>query len=227
MLARAIETTENSKTGPVSVTYAAQGSCPDDCVFKGSGCYAETGPTGIITNRLNKQSGDADPVAIATEEAEAIDSLTGRNDLRVHVVGDCKSNQTAEIVSKAMQRHRRKRGRKAWTYTHAWRNVDRSSWGSESVLASVETPAEIAEAQALGYATAIVVEKFESDKIYRLDGHKIVPCLAQTKGTQCIDCGLCMNAEALARTKTSIAFEVHGISKKKMLIQLEIKNKKS
>ena len=70
MLARAIETTENSKTGPVSVTYAAQGSCPDECVFKGSGCYAETGPTGIITNRLNKQSGDADPEGCARRRGD-------------------------------------------------------------------------------------------------------------------------------------------------------------
>ena len=85
MLARAIETTENSKTGPVSVTYAAQGSCPDDCVFKGSGCYAETGPTGIITNRLNKQSGDADPVAIATEEAEKLRWSLEAARLRVEV----------------------------------------------------------------------------------------------------------------------------------------------
>lgn len=226
MIAKAIENSENSKTGPVSATYASQGSCPDDCVFRGQGCYAEAGLVNIQTIALNKEGLESEPEAIARQEAESIAKLTGRNDLRVHVVGDCKTAESANILAEAMRKHRKKRGKAAWTYTHAWKAVPAKEWQGESVLASVETAGEIIEARAQGYASAIVVEKFARDKIYTIDGQKVIPCLFQTKGTQCVDCRLCMNSEALRRTNTSIAFEAHGASKKKVLVQLEIKNKR-
>jgi hypothetical protein len=225
MIAKAIENSQNKKTGPCSATYASQGSCPNDCVFRGQGCYAETGLVNIQTIAL-KEGLESSPEDIAIQEAESISQLTGRNDLRVHVVGDCKTAESANILADAMRKHRKKRGRAAWTYTHAWKNVNGKEWRGESVLASVETVGEIIEARAQGYASAIVVKKFARDKVYMIDGQKVVPCLFQTKGTQCIDCRLCMNTEALQRTNTSIAFEVHGASKKKVLVQLEIKNKR-
>lgn len=219
---KAKEVTENRKTGPVSATYVTQDSCPD-CPFKGNGCYAEAGPTGITTNNLNKAE-PLTPEEIAQLEAEAIDSLTGRQDLRLHIVGDCKTDQAALIVSSAMKRHRKKKGKTAWTYTHAWRDVNHDSWQGENILASVESEEQIAEANAKGYACAIVVPKFERDKAYKLGDHKLIPCLYQTKGTQCIDCRLCMNTEALRRTGYSIAFEPHGTRKKKVFMQLDMVN---
>jgi len=33
----------NAKTGPIMVTTANKGTCPDSCNLKGNGCYAETG----------------------------------------------------------------------------------------------------------------------------------------------------------------------------------------
>jgi len=221
----AVEVSQNPKTGFVSATYASQKSCDSDCPFLGKGCYAEHGFANVTTQRLNKEV-DNDPVSIAQEEASLIDGLTGNFDLRVHVVGDCKTNEAATIIASAMKRHRRKKGRKAWTYTHAWRKVSRESWIGESVLASCETPMEVLEAKEKGYASAIVVDKFEREKLYEKDGIKLLPCPNQTsRKLTCADCKICMNATSLERTGITVAFEAHGTSKKKILATIENKKR--
>ena len=223
--ATAVEVSKNAKTGIVSATYASQKSCDDVCPFKGNGCYAEGGTANCTTQRLNKDEKN-DPLEIAQEEAALIDGLTGALDLRVHVVGDCKTDESATIIASAMKRHRRKKGRKAWTYTHAWRTVSRESWLGESVLASCETTLEVLQAKEKGYASAIVVEKFEREKLYEQDGIKLLPCPNQTsRNLQCADCGICMNAAALERTGITVAFEAHGASKKKLLATIENKKR--
>jgi len=212
----------NRKLGPVAATYAAQTSCPTDCVFFGSGCYAEGGPMGaFVTRPLNKAAREIPhtPEDVARAEAEKIDALDvvpGRA-LRLHVVGDCKTDESARILSAASERYMERGGGKVWTYTHAWRTVDRVSWGRVSVLASCETPMDILLAETRGYATSIVVEEFEDEKAYWLWEHepptvpvKIIPCPAQTKGVHCDTCGLCMNDERLRLEGLTIAFAVHG-----------------
>ena len=224
MFATAVEISKNSKTGLVSATYTAQQSCDSSCPFLKSGCYAENGPVACTTVRLNRAVGDSSPEAIATEEANAINGLTGRMDLRVHVVGDCKTNEAAKIVANAMQKHRKKKGMLAWTYTHAWLNVKRSSWKKESILASCETANDVSKAKQLGYATTIIVDKFESEKMYEKDGMRLIPCPAQTsRNLQCVDCRICMKADILEKTGFTVAFEAHGASKKKVLAQIEKK----
>src|SRR3954468_7603539 len=147
--------TTDPKSRPVSTTSAAQWACPDTCPFMASGCYAESGPMAFTTRRLNA-AGENSPEAIALVEAAAIRRLSGRNPLRLHLVGDCKTDEAARIVSTAAAEHTAKHDRPVWTYTHAWREVERASWQSVSVLASCETEADVAAAVERGYATAIV-----------------------------------------------------------------------
>lgn len=221
-IAFAVEISLNDKIGPVSTTYATQESCDKSCPHYDNGCYAEAGMVAIHGRKLNKAYNAQTPEAIAIEEANAIKGLTGNLDLRVHTVGDCKTPESARIVSEAMRRHRKKAGRKAWTYTHAWRKVPVENWQGESVLASVETVADAKEAMQSGYPVAIVVEEFDSTKPYIKDGIKILPCPAQvTKGKQCVSCRACMNGDALLRTGTVIGFVPHGSQKKKVIATLQ------
>jgi hypothetical protein len=81
--------------------------------------------------------------------------------LRLHTVGDCRTDEAARIVAAAAERYMDAGGGPVWTYTHAWRLVDRASWGRVSVLASCETPEQVELARARGYATAIVVDEFD------------------------------------------------------------------
>ena len=202
-----MEVTENKKLGFMSTTYAAIDSCPSDCPFKKSkACYGMRGP---ISWKWLKLTGS--PMMIAKAEAAGIRSLTGLRDLRIHTLGDCSTDKTAKIVSEAAEVFMHKRNKKAFTYTHAWKTVSRKSWGKVSVLASCETPAEVRRAKALGYATAMVVPKFDSSVAYMVDGIKIVPCPEMTgKAANCEVCRLCMQDDKLKAAGVTIGFAAHG-----------------
>src|SRR5206468_1103992 len=126
----AVETSDNAKLGLVSATYASQASCPRSCPFRGHGCYAEGGLVGFQTRRLNRTRSRG-PADVARAEARAIDGLTGDRLLRLHVVGDAPTPTAARTLSAALRRYAARgmmprHGKKAWTYTHAWRAVARS-----------------------------------------------------------------------------------------------------
>jgi hypothetical protein len=210
----AVETCENSKLGAVSATWVSQASCPHDCKLFHEGCYAEVGRAGFVTRRLNS-SRVRGALRLAQLEARAIDRLTGDRLLRLHVVGDARTDAAAAELAAAAKRYERRgmlarRGRKVWTYTHAWRKVARASWGAVSVLASCETPADAAAALAKGYAAALVVPAFEQEAAYDLAGVKVLPCPNQTRGVRCRDCGLCLDADRLHARGLVIGFAAHS-----------------
>jgi hypothetical protein len=175
-----------------------------------------------MTARLNKGQGDY--IDAAREEAELIRGLSGERTLRLHVVGDCKDQRAAKTVSKAVDEYRARRGNRVWTYTRAWENIPRESWGGVSVLASCETPAQVRRARRMGYATAIVVSEFAQKKAYQKGGIKIVPCPQETGlAPTCVDCKLCWRDDVLQQAGITIGFEAHsgGASKlRQRLLQI-------
>lgn len=219
--ARAVEQTSNRKVGAVSVTMASQQSCPNDCPLYHSGCYAESGPQGIHTARLNRANVRATALQIAKHEAREIDGLSGTRPLRLHVVGDCKDDRTASTVSAAADRYTARANQPTWGYTHGWRNTARASWGKVSILASCETTGQAHEAIARGYAAAIVVQEYRSEKTYQHDGLNVIPCPEMTGRTEdCTSCRLCWNDRYLRESKSVVAFRVHGSGTRKATQQL-------
>jgi len=228
MLARAIGVSSNRKLGPVAATFVSQVSCPQECPWYddgklGSPCYANNGFQGFLSARLNQGKGDH--IDAAREEAELIRGLSGERTLRLHVVGDCKDQRAAEVVSKAAEEYHARHGSLVWTYTRAWGNIPRESWGGVSVLASCETPAQVRRAARMGYATAIVVSEFVQKKAYQKGGVKIVPCPQETGLVPtCADCKLCWRDDVLRRAGITIGFEAHSGGAKKVrqkLLQIE------
>jgi len=212
----AVELSSNKKTGPASATYAAITTCPKDCAFLNSGCYAQSGHCGFTLNRLNRdaRSGNFSPLQIAEHEADMIDRLSGYYPLRLHVVGDASSDEAAKTLAKTCTRYRRKHRREIWTYTHAWRDVKRSSWGAVSVIASCETVGEALEAMDRGYAAALVFpsreEMIGALRSLRSSKINIQPCLEQGNGTKCADCRICFRDKELLKRRTVIGFIPHG-----------------
>lgn len=208
----AVEKTENKKTGPVSVTMASQASCPKSCPFMGNGCYAESGPQGIHTSRLNRDS-TTDPDNIAFDEVMAIKKLSGTRPLRLHIVGDCTTEHGATLLSNATRRFKH-----TWTYTHSFRTIARKFWGKISVLASCETFEDVRLAWAKGYSAAIVLPEFQSDKAYMVEGIKVIPCPEQTgKTANCTTCRLCWDDDKLKTLGAVIGFSAHGSRSKTLL----------
>jgi hypothetical protein len=92
------------------------------------------------------------------------------------------------------------------SYTHAWRALD-PTWfeGGTRPNASCDTLLDVVAAKDMGWQTVIVDPGLG---IGGLDGY--VTCLYDTRGLQCIDCGLC----ASGRRKSTVVFPVHGTRKK-------------
>jgi hypothetical protein len=231
VMARATERSKNAKLGDCSCTNAAQASCDPGCAFyDGGGCYTESDRVGMHTARLNQAAGGrrakVDPRVIARQEAAAIDGLTGERNLRVHVVGDSRTNAAARLVSAAAERYMARGGKKAWSYTHSWRKVERASWGSVSVLASCEAGEHVVDAMARGYGAALVVAEHPADgrTWQHQAGFAVVPCPNQTReDVQCVDCRLCWDDARLRERRQVIGFAAHGAGKAKVrerLIQI-------
>jgi hypothetical protein len=206
----------------VDATYASiKATCPSSCPLKDDGCYAQTSFTGIVTARLNKEAKDSSTLEVARAEANAIDRAYGGGkipqgrDLRLHVAGDSRTITGSRVLNAAIGRWRKRGGGSAWSYTHAWKHVARSDWSNVSMLASITTTDEVAEARAQGYAPSIVVGEHPSEKAYTLPGSETtwIPCPNQTRGVGCTDCRLCFKADWLYETNRGISFSAHGVFK--------------
>jgi hypothetical protein len=207
-------------------TYVSiQQTCQDSCAFKdGNGCFAEAGYTGPLVRVLDESSLGMRPIGVALAEAQAIDALkripadggkygtTGR-DLRLHISGDAYDVESARVLASAARRWVQRGGGTVWAYTHSWRVIPVEAWDPIQVLASCETPQGVAEAREMGYATALVVSDHRgATRAYTVPeiAGKILPCPAETVGTTCVQCRLCLNADGLRRRTLTIGFSAHG-----------------
>jgi hypothetical protein len=202
-------------------TYVSiEATCSSACPFKGAGCYVQAGFTGRAVRQLDELAVGSSSLDVSLAEVAVIDGAfrkgvpqdgaRGGRDLRLHDSGDASTVGGAIMLGEAAARWRARGGGSVWTYTHAWRDVDRSNWGpSVSVLASVEKPADIPRARAHGYAPAIVVERHKSAAAYELEGTRVIPCPAETLGKTCVECRLCLDRD-LYGMSAGIAFAVHG-----------------
>jgi hypothetical protein len=106
------------------------------------------------------------------EEADAIDALpvvAGRP-MRLHTVGDCRTDEAARIVAAAASG--------TWSAAAARLDVHARvaarrprELGLRVGARVCETPEQVELARARGYATAIVVEEFATDRLYRYLPH--------------------------------------------------------
>jgi hypothetical protein len=216
------------------VTIAA--TCSDECPFKSSGCYASEGFTKRTGQQLDADARGRSSDQVIAAEVRLIDrsfrrgvvpqdGSRGGRDLRLHVGGDVGSTYGAELLACATDRWLARGGGSVWTFTHWWRQIPRVAFGRNSVLASVEVPKDIEQARAAGYAAAIVVDKFPSDRAFKLPvtTAKVVPCPAETKGTTCVECRFCLDAGKLLERNVAIAFQAHGSGRRRVqqtLVQL-------
>jgi len=201
-----LEKTGDTKTGPMSVTHAPQLSCPKDCVL-----YPDT------IDDISGTDRDELAITIAQAESDGIDKLSGKSNLRVHVVGDCQTIDAASIVGSAMVRYEQRGGKRAYTYTHAWRNVPYAAWQGARVIASCETTQDINMARSeLGYPSAeFTYMEHESRKVFVRDGIKVLPCPNQfNKAVTCDKCMACANIEMLQDKNLVIGIAGHGAIKK-------------
>lgn len=222
-----------SGVGKVDATYASiKATCSDSCELKKTqSCYAMSSFVGMTVKRLDRKSRNYNALKLAKSEAKEIDNSynggkvpNGRM-LRVHVSGDSKTIKGTKLINSAVARWKKRGGGLCWSYTHSWANVKRKHWKNVSILASIENVSQVLKVREQGYAPAIVVDHFDSDKAFSLKGceTKFIPCPAQTKEhVSCDTCKLCMKADWLYSENKGIAFSAHGIKQKSLKKHLKI-----
>ena len=228
----------------VASTYSSFASCPGSCPFltdrvtgERHGCLVDENVNMRRTmQRLDKS---AAPLAgrrdrhmlLALAEAFMLDKVfahgvpqdgaRGGRDLRLHVAGDAPHAEAAAVLAAAAAQYRRNGGGRVWSFTHGWPTTPRDAWGDVSVLASVETLSGLEAARRRGYATAIVLDVFPSNRAFPLEGApgvRVVPCPAELdrksastgQAVTCASCGLCLNDQGLIERNTVIAFRAHS-----------------
>lgn len=215
--------------GPfVSSTYVSIGAtCPDTCTWKHNGCYVDTlqgyNPIRHLEQRALDWSWGALETTLA--EAEIINAAFPRGvprdgwrgkgrDLRLHIAGDVSCKTGADALGKEAQEWELRGGGTVWTYTHRWRDIPIGFWRNAiSIIASVETVADLKDAWRAGYAAAITLVAFPDHKpfpIPGMDGFRIMPCPAETQGKTCVQCRLCLQSKWLRKNKMVIGFALHG-----------------
>ena len=221
---------KNAKVGHIAATYLpVNQTCPESCALKNNDCYAQAGNVGIHNNRLDrlmaaKKLSAYDIVRMEAREITRCGKSADGKALRLHVSGDARTNASAKLLGKAAESW----DGKVYSYTHAWREVERASWGRVSILASCENLEQVSQAHARGYAASLVVANHPDDgkaftvDVIKEDGSKAtikqIPCPAQTRDdVTCESCKLCMDDQKLLDMNACITFAAHGASRKRAL----------
>lgn len=218
---------KNAKVGDVAATYAPiRQTCPASCPLRGSGCYAESGNVGFQVRRLEKTTSGLNGDTVAVLEGDEIAHMAAHaprgHAMRIHVSGDATSDFRASQLARGAAAWKGP----IWSYTHAWREVKRESWGRVSVLASCERPEQVLEAHKRGYGAALVVGHHPKDgRAFRTpSGVKVIPCPSQTRDVKCTDCRLCWDDKRLLEQGACISFAAHGSTKKRTLTVINQKD---
>jgi hypothetical protein len=228
-----VEGSANSKLGKGKLdgTYTSiYGTCPKSCKLMGESCYAELSFCGITSRRLDNEAKGMTALQLARSEAVAIDNsynggkIPEGRCLRLHVAGDSRTVAGTRMINAAIKRWKKRGGKYAFSYTHAWQTVHRDEWEHVSVLASVDSIEDVANAKKRGYAPAIIVIEHLSDKVYTIEGSNVkwIPCPAQTRKIDCATCKLCMNSSYLEQSNHGIALSIHGVRKNNFKRRLDI-----
>lgn len=200
-LTHSVISTRNAQLGVgFSATYRSQDSCPDDCALT-STCYA----IGRIFHHAKR--GDADPAGALDRIATLCPPNWG---VRHHVSGDLlddDGNVDWPYIDALNKLADRRPDLDHILFTHAWKRIGQMPFRFPA-HASVDDPADVDAAQALGWQIAIV----SADPPRRVGSDvPVISCPAKVAGSDCTRCRRCTTSHGAA-----IHFPPHGISKRRV-----------
>lgn len=207
----------NRKVGPIPVSTTEEASCPDECPFKGKGCYAKGGPLAIHWKQLSKKlrGGNWSLFCNALRKIEAGTMFRHNQagDLPKNKKGKINANLTKQLVASA--KHLR-----GWTYSHYdmtdphnAKVVKQANEAGFTVNLSADNLTQADQYAKLGIGPVVVVlpENAPTRGNKTPSGLPIVVCPAQTNDNMsCAQCKLCQVRDR----KSIVGFIAHGVSRK-------------
>ena len=220
----------NAKTGRMPVTTTESSSCPSTCPHIDGNCYAKSGfhlrqHWSKVTS--HERGGTWDDLC------NYIRTLKPNQLWRHNQAGDlpyvriATQNSFQELITlpllKDLVDANKSSGAKGYTYTHHVLNthnseaIKYSNRNGFTVNASCESMTQADDAIAQGIPAVVVVDNSKPVPARTPAGTKVVVCPAQTRDTNCVDCGLC----AQAKRTCVVAFLAHGNRANKLNKTLE------
>lgn len=224
----------NGKVGPIPVSTTADLTCPDTCALKASGCYAKSGPLGMMWRALSKAiPGEA--YALPKGQGQSLDwqgftaaiaNLPEGQLWRHNQAGDLPGvgNKIDAIALQDLVNANV--GKRGFTYTHKPMTdgcnaaaVMAANLCGFTINLSADTLAQadvLANTKHGGVSVGPVVVVLPVDADHKADirtpeGRKVVVCPATyQEETACVDCQLCQRANR----KTIVGFPAHGAAKR-------------
>jgi hypothetical protein len=209
----------NGKTGPIPVTTTSNETCPPECPFKKSGCYADSGPLALHWSKVsNGERGDSLDIL-----ARQIRSFPKNQLWRHNQAGDLPgigNNIDSVALAKIVEANKNKRG---FTYTHKPLEGKENTANREAVKSANANGFTInLSANNTAHADRLVdlqagpvvcvVPEATNDVFYTPAGRKGIVCPAQQRDDRnCANCQLCQRGSR----SVIIGFRAHGTSKKK------------
>lgn len=206
----------NKKTGPIPVSTTSAESCPSDCPFMGSGCYAQSGPLAIhwkAVSRGERGMSWADfCLAIARLPAGVLWRHNQAGDLP-HADGTIWREGLMNLV-----RANAKGKKRGFTYTHHdvlrnWANRDYVRDANMCGFTVNLSGNDLAHADALaaadcGPVVVVLPSDVQGNQVVRTPaGRKVVVCPATYReDVSCASCGLCARADR----DCIVGFPAHG-----------------
>ena len=220
----------NAKTGRMPVTTTESSSCPSTCPHIDGNCYAKSGFH--LRQHWSKVTSH-ERGGSWSDLCNYIRTLKPNQLWRHNQAGDlpyvriATQNSFQELITlpllKDLVDANKSSGAKGYTYSHHVLNthnaeaIKYSNRNGFTVNASCESMTQADDAIAQGIPAVVVVDNSKPVPARTPAGTKVVVCPAQTRDTNCVDCGLC----AQAKRTCVVAFLAHGNRAKKLNQTLE------
>jgi hypothetical protein len=213
----------NAKTGRMPVTTTESSSCPSTCPHINGNCYAKSG---FHLAQHWKKVSSKERGGTWDELCSYVSSLKPRQIWRHNQAGDLgyikdvdgKELIRLDLLKSLVDANKTSKAR-GYTYTHHKldyiHNLEAVKYANNNgftVNASCESLTQCDDAIKQGIPTVCVVDNSKDVPTHTPDGHKVVVCPAQTRDTNCVDCGLC----AQSKRTCVVAFLAHGNRAKKL-----------
>lgn len=207
----------NAKTGLIPVSTSSSSTCPDNCSFKGDGCYADTGPLQIHWKKVSAGERGTDLDTFCAQIRKLPKFQLWRHNQAGDLAGrDGVIDQVAlhKLVSA-------NRGRHGFTYTHYdptnpdnARALAYANGQGFTVNLSAETLDQVDQYLALGVGPVVVTLPADARGAHKTPlGHDVITCPTyENDSVSCATCAICQKADR----KTVIGFPAHGSGKKRV-----------
>jgi hypothetical protein len=215
----------NEKVGPIPVSTTSAKTCPSDCPFKKSGCYADGGPLALFWGKVTREDAGTDWDSFCGQ----VKALPEGQLWRHNQAGDLPGNGKEIDHDALMALVSANEGRKGFTYTHynpigynkdndALMNalcIAKANEGGFTVNMSGNNLKHADQLAALKIGPVVcVVPEDHPEHSTTPEGRKVVVCPEQTgKAKSCAECKLCQKVDRAV----IVAFRAHGVSKRKAI----------